>query len=74
MPATSLMGRPTLLAIFCSSLATLHIPWEGTSPRAPVLLLDLGTAFVLDLFTAAKQGRILTPSYPSAHLLEPSLE
>lgn len=74
MPATNLMGRATLLAIFCSSLATLHIPWEGTWPRAPVLPLDMGTAFVADLFTAAKQGRILTPSYPSAQLFEASLE
>lgn len=39
-----------------------------------VLLLDLGTAFVVDLSTAAKQGRILTPSYPSAQLFEASLE
>lgn len=74
MPATSLMGRATLLAIFCSSLATLHIPWESIWPRTPVLPSDLGAAIAVDLFAAAKQGGILTPSYPSAQLLEASLE
>lgn len=74
MSATSLTGRDTLLAIFYSSLATVHIPQESIWPRMPVLPSDLGAAFGVDLFTAAKQGGIPTASHPSAQLFEASLE
>lgn len=74
MPAMSLMGRATLLAIFRSFLATFHILWESICPGTLVLSSDLGAAFAVDLFTAAKWGGILIPSSSSAQLFEASLE